>query len=160
MGIRMITPTDAVDEFLYKAFEILKDEIINCLAMLGEECIVKIRDRSGEDSWFDQTGNLRSSTGYAIYDYGVEQIRSAFKIVKDGSEGSTEGQEMISELASEYSNVYALVVIAAMNYADRVEALENKDVLASTELWAKGVINSRLETAKKSALEEINKLVI
>ena len=76
-----------------------------------------------------------------------------------GGDGSAEGQKMISQLASEYSNVYALVVIAAMNYADHVEALENKDVLASTELWAKGVINARLERAKKSAIDKIDKLV-
>ena len=159
MGIRMVTPASAVDKILYMAFEILKNEIRNCLAKLGEECIAKIRDRSGSESWYDQTGNLRSSIGYAIYDHGVKQLQSVFRTVLQGSEGSAEGQKVISRLASEYSNVYALVVVAAMNYADYVESLENKDVLASTELWAKGVINARLERAKKSAIDKIDKLV-
>lgn len=142
------------------AFAILKNEINNCLAKLGEECIVKIRDRSGNDSWFDQTGNLRSSIGYAVYDYGVTKMQSIFKVVLNGSEGSAEGQKMISELAKNYSNAFALVVVAGMNYAEYVEALENKDVLASTELWAKSVIDACLEKAKNSAIKEIDKLPI
>lgn len=160
MGVRMVTPISAVDKLLYMAFAILKNEINNCLAKLGEECIVKIRDRSGNDSWFDQTGNLRSSIGYAVYDYGVTKMQSIFKVVLNGSEGSAEGQKMISELVKNYSNAFALVVVAGMNYAEYVEALENKDVLASTELWAKSVIDARLEKAKNSAIKEIDKLTI
>ena len=125
---------------------------------MSEECIAKIRDRSGSESWYDQTGNLRSSIGYAVYNYGIKQIESAFQIVRNGNEGSSEGKKMISQLGSEYSNAYALVVVAGMNYASNVEALENKDVLASTELWAKSIVDARLKRAKKAAIEKINKL--
>lgn len=158
MGIQMATPLSEVDRILYKSFEILKNEITKRLVKLGEECIAKIRDRSGSESWYDQTGNLRSSVGYAVYDYGIKQIESAFQIVRNGNEGSSEGKKMISQLGSEYSNAYALVVVAGMNYASYVEALENKDVLASTELWAKSVVDARLKMAKKAAIEKINKL--
>lgn len=154
----MTTPLSEVDRILYKSFEILKNEITKCLVKLGEECIAKIRDRSKEESWIDRTGNLRSSIGYAVYDYGIKQIESAFQIVRNGNEGSSEGKKMISQLGSEYSNAYALVVVAGMNYASYVEALENKDVLASTELWAKSIVDSRLKRAKKTAVEKINKL--
>lgn len=154
----MTTPLSEVDRILYKSFEILKNEITKCLVKLGEECIAKIRDRSKEESWIDRTGNLRSSIGYAVYDYGIKQIESAFQIVRNGNEGSSEGKKMISQLGSEYSNAYALVVVAGMNYASYVEALENKDVLASTELWAKSIVDSRLKRAKKAAVEKINKL--
>lgn len=158
MGIQMATPLSEVDRILYKSLEILKDEITKCLVKLGEECIAKIRDRSKEESWIDRTGNLRSSIGYAVYDYGIKQIESAFQIVRNGNEGSSEGKKMISQLGSEYSNAYALVVVAGMNYASYVEALENKDVLASTELWAKSIVDARLKRAKKAAIEKINKL--
>lgn len=158
MGIQMTTPLSEVDRILYKSFEILKNEITKCLVKLGEECIAKIRDRSKEESWIDRTGNLRSSIGYAVYDYGIKQIESAFQIVRNGNEGSSEGKKMISQLGSEYSNAYALVVVAGMNYASYVEALENKDVLASTELWAKSIVDARLKRAKKAAIEKINKL--
>ena len=154
----MTTPLSEVDRILYKSLEILKDEITKNLVKLGEECIAKIRDRSKEESWIDRTGNLRSSIGYAVYDYGIKQIESAFQIVRNGNEGSSEGKKMISQLGNEYSNAYALVVVAGMNYASHVEALENKDVLASTELWAKSIVDSRLKRAKKAAVEKINKL--
>lgn len=159
MGIKMKTPIDEVDKFLYKAFEILKNEISRCLTKLGEECVAKIKDRSGSESWFDRTGNLRSSIGYGVYDYGVKVLQSAFHSILQGSEGSEEGQKMLSQLGDEYSDCFALVVVAGMNYADHVESLDNKDVLASTELWAKDVIESRLERAKKVAIEKIDKLV-
>lgn len=154
----MATPLSEVDRILYKSFEILKNEISNSLAKLGVECIAKIRDRSGDESWYDHSGNLRSSVGFAVYDHGVKLMQSAFKTVLQGSEGSVEGQKMISQLGSEYSNAYALVVVAGMNYASNVEALENKDVLASTELWAKSIVDARLKRAKKAAIEKINKL--
>ena len=154
----MTTPPEALERFMMAAFTIIRNEVSNALAKLGEECIAKIRDRSGSESWYDQTGNLRSSIGYAVYDHGLRKVQSSFQTIIGGSEGSSEGKKMINNLASEYSKVYALVVVAGMNYAEYVESLESKDVLASTELWAKDVIDARLERAKKSALANIEKL--
>lgn len=65
---------------------------------------------------------------------------------------------MIADLAKEYSQVYALVVVAAMNYADFVEAKENKDVLASTELWARSVVDGKLKLAVERAVSRINQI--
>lgn len=65
---------------------------------------------------------------------------------------------MIADLAKEYSQVYALVVVAAMNYADFVEAKENKDVLASTELWARSVVDCKLKLAVDKAVSRINQI--
>ena len=65
---------------------------------------------------------------------------------------------MIADLAKEYSQVYALVVVAAMNYADFVEAKENKDVLASTELWARSVIDGQLKLAVDKSVSRINQI--
>lgn len=65
---------------------------------------------------------------------------------------------MIADLAKEYSQVYALVVVAAMNYADFVEAKENKDVLASTELWARSVVDGKLKLAVDKAVSRINQM--
>lgn len=65
---------------------------------------------------------------------------------------------MIADLAKEYSQVYALVVVAAMNYADFVEAKENKDVLASTELWARSIVDGKLKLAVDKAVSRINQM--
>lgn len=156
MGIRCTTPMSALDDFLKRAVELIKKNMMTALAKLGEESVVKIRDRSQDESWYDHTSNLRSSIGYAVYDYGVKYMQSAFSVLGNGSQGRSEGLRMVTELASEYSNVYALVVIAAMDYADKVEAIESKDVLESTRIWALKQVESRLERAKEASVKEIN----
>ena len=158
MGIKLSTPQSALNAFFESAMAIIKREILIAYAKLGEESDARIRDRSAEESWIDHTGNLRSSIGYAIFDYGMKQVESAFASIGSGATGSQEGRKMIADLAKEYSRVYALVVVAAMNYADFVEAIESKDVLASTELWARSVVDGKLKLAVGKAISEINKI--
>lgn len=158
MGIKLSTPQSALNAFFESSMAIIKKEILIAYAKLGEECNARIRDRSAEESWIDHTGNLRSSIGYAIFDYGMKQVESAFASIGSGATGSQEGRKMIADLAKEYSRVYALVVVAAMNYADFVEAIESKDVLASTELWARSVVDGKLKLAVEKAISEINKI--
>lgn len=148
----------AFNDLMADVPRILQEEIVNALAYLGEQCIIKIRDRSGEESWFDQTGNLRSSIGYAIYGYGRKVIESVFNVIKSGSQGAAEGKKMIDDLASRYAETFALVVVAGMDYADIVEAMETKDVLASTELWAKQEVQKYLDRAKGKAVRRIAQL--
>lgn len=158
MGIKLATSQSALNSFFETALAIIKQEILTAFAKLGEECNARIRDRSAEESWIDHTGNLRSSIGYGIFDYGRKQLESAFDSIGVGSNGSQEGRQMIANLAKEYSHVYALVVVAAMNYADFVEAKENKDVLASTELWACSVVDGKLKLAVERAVSRINQI--
>lgn len=146
-----------IEEFFAKCVQIIHDEITRSLAYLGEQCVSRIKDRSQEESWIDHTGNLRSSIGYAIYDHGTEIIEGMFS---GTTEGASVGQQMLSELANLYSETYALVVVAGMEYAEFVEAHDNKDVLASTKLWADGKINDVLEMAKKRAEDKINSLTV
>lgn len=148
----------AFNDLMADVPKILQEEIVNALAYLGEQCIIKIRDRSGEESWFDQIGNLRSSIGYAIYGYGRKVIESVFNVIKSGSQGAAEGKRMIDDLASRYAETFALVVVAGMDYADIVEAMETKDVLASTELWAKQEVQKYLDRAKEKAVRRIAQL--
>lgn len=158
MGAQLINTQDGIKRFFNAAFEVIRKEIIIAFSKLGEECTGRIRDRSAEESWIDHTSNLRSSIGYAVYDYGIKSVESTFSTIGSGSEGSSEGKKMVQELASEYSKVFALVVVAAMNYADFVEAKENKDVLASTELWARSVVDGKLKLALDKAIGIINKM--
>lgn len=158
MGIKLTTSQSVLNSFFESATAIIKQEILTAFVKLGEECDARIRDRSAEESWIDHTGNLRSSIGYAIFDYGRKQFESAFDSIGAGSNGSQEGRQMVADLAKEYSQVYALVVVAAMNYADFVEAKENKDVLASTELWARSVVDGKLKLAVERAVSRINQI--
>ena len=136
----------------------MRSEIFRALAYLGEQSVTKVRDREEIDSWYDHTGNLRSSIGYSVYDYGKSVIESAFAPIKGGTKGQSEGKRMVEELAGKYASTYALVVVAAMSYAEYVEACENKDVLASTEIWAKSQVDDYLKKAKERAIKRINAL--
>ena len=156
--MKLATPQSAINQYISKALEIVKTEIITAFAKLGEEAIVRIRDRSADKSWIDQTGNLRSSIGYAVYDHASKMVESTFATVVSGAEGSSEGKKMVQDLTKEYSKVFALVVVAAMNYADFVEAKKNKDVLASTELWARSVADGKLKLALDRAISKINQM--
>lgn len=156
--IRLVTSQKAIDELFDKAAKIIFDRVQYNLNYLGLLCIKRIRDRSGDESWYDQTGNLRSSIGYAIYSYGRKQIESTFDSVLGSSEGSEKGRKMVADLASKYSDTYALVVVAAMEYADYVEAIDSKDVLASTEIYAKSEVNRYMEKAIKEAEKEIQRI--
>lgn len=148
-----------VQEYLLEVCTIVHNEIMSSLSYLGEQCVIKVRDRTGEASWFDQTGNLRSSIGYAILNEGRKTIESAFQQVLEGSQGAIKSREYINDLARLYSDTYALLVVAGMEYADIVEALDNKDVLGSTELWAKSQVDGALNVAKKKALSKIKPFV-
>lgn len=158
MGIEQKFSNKKLDQLLQEIPNILSQEIIRSFSYLGEECIRKVRDRSGDDSWYDQTGNLRSSIGYAVIEDGRKIIESAFRTVKNGTQGANEGKKMIDELASQYAKTYALVVVAGMDYAEYVEAMKGKDVLASTEIWAKLEINKYLEKSLERAYGRISKL--
>lgn len=159
MKIRMETPMSEVTNIMRQIPIIMNEELGNALSSLGEQCVTRIRDRSFEESWIDHTDNLRSSIGYSIYDHGKKVIQSAFPVVRQGSEGQSEGNKYVNELAEQYSKVYALVVVAAMSYAEYVEAINGKDVLASTEIWAKTKVESNIQNAVSRAEKRIQKMI-
>lgn len=145
----MTTKLSEVHDMLMREAERVERLTIRALSKLGEQCVTKIRDRAGDKSWYDQTGNLRSSVGYVIaHNKNIIQY-STFNQVKQGSEGVKTGKDLAEELAKRYSNNYVLIVVAGMNYAEFVEAMDNKDVLASTELWAKEQVPLMLEKLKR-----------
>ena len=156
----MTTSTTAINSFLQRAAKKLQENVLKALSKLGDESVARIRNRSAKESWIDHTGNLRSSIGFAVYEQGSKYMESAFSQVLGGTDGSSKGKKMINDLAKEYSRVYALVVVAGMEYAGEVEALDSKDVLASTRIWATSQVERRVKTATDSAINEINKWTI
>lgn len=143
-------------KIINRCLDIVYEEVERTLMYLGEKCVSKVKDRDAKSSWIDQTSNLRSSIGYAIYKEGHELIRSQLSGI--GADGVEKGNKMLTELAKQYADSYSMVVIAGMDYASLVEARENKDVLASTELWARGVCEEYLKKAFEKAEARINSL--
>ena len=149
MGIRMTTKLDEIHKVLMKEANRVERLPIRALSYLGEQCVSRVRDREGNKSWYDQSGNLRSSVGYVIaYNGNIIQY-SDFNQIKQGSEGVSVGKNLAKELVKRYPNDYVLVIVAGMNYAEYVERKDNKDVLASTELWAMDQVPKMLEKLKR-----------
>lgn len=149
MGIRMTTKLDEIHKILMKEANRVERLTIRALSYLGEQCVSRVRNRGGNKSWYDQSGNLRSSVGYVIAYNGSIIQYSDFNQIKQGSEGVTVGKKLAEELVKRYSSDYVLVIVAGMNYAEYVERKDNKDVLASTELWAIDQVPKMLEKLKR-----------
>lgn len=156
MAVKTNATRATFESIIGQAAEILKEEMTEGLAYLGEECVKRIREN--RVNWMDQTGNLRSSIGYAIFEYGKKQISSAFEVVKNGEEGSQKGREFVESLAQQYAETYAMCVVAGMDYAEYVENMPGHDVLKSTEIWARGEMEKVMKTYQGRAERRITAL--
>lgn len=163
MGITL-TNLRNVKDFSNKCMAIVEQETTRTLTRLGEEAIIIARDRPMTESWIDHTGNLRSSVGYAVYNNGEQEFKNGFQNTSapegNGAEGMKEGQEFLAGVAEGLSgNSKALVVVAGMNYADFVEAIDGKDVLATAELETRKKLPTYLAKTR-IRIEEIIKRIL
>ena len=141
MAVVMTTPMSEIDKIIAQQIKFVDDETIKVLSYLGELCVTEARDRSQSESWYDQTGNLRSSIGYIITQNGDIVSMSSFGSISGGAEGSSVGQNYSKTIASKFNNGFSLIIVAGMEYAALVEAMDNKVVLASAELLARRELN-------------------
>jgi len=147
--------------------KVVMEELRRALSVLGEECVIRIKNRTFDDSWIDQTGNLRSSVGYGVVENGTIRLASAFKQDyfrcnprKSQLNGAQKGEEYLNGKARETAqSPLALVVVAGMWYAVYVEAKQNKDVIGSTNLWAKSNLASRINGALTRATARLQQMV-
>lgn len=147
---RMITPLHAIEKHIQQSVEAAYRVIMNTLCYVGERCIIEARDNG---NYQDQTGNLRSSIGYAVvWDGKVVQmdhvekvsVRKESKVVSEGDDGVTEGEKFLqSRIKKARKKGIVLIVTAGMNYAEYVEA-RGYNVLSSAELKAEPLIKSLL----------------
>lgn len=144
MGVKVKSDIGDIREYLEREYKKHLKKLINTLAYVGERVVNGVRDESLSD-WNDQTGNLRSSIGYMILVDGVPVKQSDFSVVKNGEKGSKEGLRYIQSLASLYPTGIALIIVAGMDYASYVEAMDNKVVLAQAEIEAESIIRRMIE---------------
>lgn len=154
---------DAVTAEITQAMQRLHGRIIRDLMIAGEEAVKKARliaTKNGGGGVFPpytvQTGNLVSSVGYAIVHNGQIVTMSSFQPVEgrkdengiplgDGTEGSAKGKAYVKELAMQYPQGYALLLVAGMHYASYVQELYHKDVLISGSLLANMLVNEMVQ---------------
>lgn len=129
-------------QYVIKQQENAREGAINVLKYVGLECIKEARE-SGK--YTDQTGNLRSSVGYAILENGKVINQSTFDKVKSTAvEAQGKGEDLIKRLSSIYNTGLVLVVVAGMEYAAYVEA-RGYNVLNSAETLAKTLVPKMLK---------------
>jgi hypothetical protein len=141
MPIRLSTPDSELDAYIDASLEKARQVIINIFAYVGESCVTEARDNG---SYIDQTGNLRSSIGYAVVVDGQIVRSKVSEQVKDGVAGKGEATAFLSRLASEHKTGICLIVVAGMNYAVYVEG-RGKNVLTSAKLLADRLVPQMLE---------------
>ena len=131
-----------IDETFRAFLAEVERQIIDSLCRVGEEAVKLAKLIPPERGFNDQTGNLRSSIGYVVVKDG-KPVNVSFGAVKGGHAGVNEGQRLALQVGSNYTDGYALVVVAGMNYAVHVES-KGRDVLTSAEKFAEKEIAKEL----------------
>lgn len=129
--------------------ENMEKAIIRQLKWIGEQCVSEAKNNlRGPFAYKDDTGNLRSSIGYAISKDGVVIKKSPFPVVKRGVKGATKGREFVDEIASDYPGLLVLIIVAGMDYAVHVSN-RGYDVLDTAELKSQRLVDSLMAKLKK-----------
>jgi len=116
--------------------------IIRNLFYLGEECRNNAIENKG---YMDRTSNLKSSIGYIVVANGKVIGRKFETYAPTATKGELTGEALAHKIAEEYPTGYALIVVAGMNYAAKVESTE-RNVLRSAEVFAEAELPRMLKT--------------
>lgn len=124
------------------AKERIEDQVKNKLISAGEFFFdIRITNRNYQD----RTGDLISSTGYAVGKDGVV-IAERF----EGTENGVLHGSKLAELQLQGKIGYSLVVVAGMNYAFFVES-KGYDVLTGSQIETETELKQALDKARKIA---------
>ena len=150
MPIKQTTPQAAIKASLDAVLENARTEVLEELTAIGLEAVNEARRYNGK-AYEDQTGNLRSSTGFVIVEdghvislQGFEQVPARNDPKHEAGKGSPTGREYAQNLAAEFPDGITLIVVAGMHYAAYVAA-KGYNVLDSSELYAKKAVRELIE---------------
>jgi hypothetical protein len=144
MGVVQVTPQGEIDAFMERAMKRNERAVESVLFQAGE--MAQNSSRLHGD-YKDQTGNLRASVGYTVSKDGNVLNTGGFVPgggSERGSKGVVEGSKAVAEKASAARGVYALTVVAGMDYAEYVER-RGYNVLSSGEREADEYVGRRLK---------------
>lgn len=151
MGLTPRFTKDDVRRYLQQRWLRIEQSIIFNLQYLGEECVNKAR---AEGDYTDRTGNLRSSIGYVVVANGKIVHTGGFGggYGDGGMNGTGTGEQYAQSIASKYIKGYALIVVAGMDYAAKVEST-GKNVLSTAEHYAQKELPNMLSQLKNKAVK-------
>lgn len=156
MGIVPNFDNKAIEQYMANKQKTLETLIMRNLNYLGMKCIVLARTL---DTYKDRTANLRNSIGYVIVNNGkvmgtqFESQGRGSEWTSDDGEGEKVGKELALKLAKEFTEGFALIVVAGMEYASYVEDVHGLDVLKPAENLAQ----SELDTIAKNIINSMTK---
>ena len=112
---------DEIMKNVRKAADILIDDVVTTLEMA---CIEVVRQARLVNTYQDQTGNLRSSIGCAVYKDGVRVSENyeAHAAGESGATGVNEARSFVDEIAMGYQGRTCAIIVAGMDYAVYVES--------------------------------------
>lgn len=146
--LEMTTPIEEIEAYVEEELQKRIRLVIEAFERIGEECIkvAKVKVQAIPKDFEDQSGNLRSSVGYAILDDGeLVQEPTVVSVVKDGKDGEKRAKAYIKELQSEYNDGLVLIVVAGMDYAAYVQA-KGYDVLVSADMKMEEMVERMVAT--------------
>lgn len=158
----MIKEKFNIDELIKKAgneAEALIEEIILAMQMTCLDVVVKARslpslpdtesNKPHQPNYIDDTGYLRSSIGYAIYNNGI-CITQNYEPGTNG-EGAAGGMEAAkrtaNQVAAEYTTGIVAVVVCGADYAAAVES-RGYDVLTGSTKEMQKIFKRHMESVK------------
>lgn len=176
MNIKMAKTVEQKQElYLQRRTYIINQEMKNILCELGEIAVQEAVTRPETQSFYNHTGNLRSSIGYGVYRDGKKVAGGGFEPTtapeSNGHLGQWYGRRELTKAMKEESEIasvkfslgsanFRLVVVAGMFYAGYVEARPNKEVLAQAQLKCEARIRHCLLRAKRRIKDRISKIKV
>ena len=142
-------------------------KICEQMAHIFEECVIEEfvewakRDDEylrNNDGFIDHTGNLRSSLGAGVFSDTRLVFSTSFATVLNGSRGSSEGRQALQRLASETQGRIVKAMVAGMDYAQKVEDIDSKDVLESRRIQCEREARAIMERAMRKAEQRFRRL--
>ena len=133
--------TGDVDDFV--VFQ--QDRILLALHYVGVDFMNNAKTNA---SFHNQSGNLRSSIGYAVILDG-KVLDEDYELTGDGQDGITASKELVRKLARENESGFVLVGMAGMEYAAAVES-KGYDVITGSTPMAEELLNFFKEELKLS----------
>lgn len=130
-----------------------RQAVVNRLETVGLQFVKMAREKTAAQGGFnDVTGNLRSSIGFAIVDHGniVKDNYEASKRGQQKTEGIQEAKKKMQTLVLNFTEGYALVVVAGMGYAAAVES-RGRDVITGSSLEAEDLLKRAIAELKRKA---------
>lgn len=152
--LEMTTPIEEIEAYVEEELQKRIESVIESFEYIGEKCIKVARDKVQPipKDFKDQSGNLRSSVGYAILDDGeLVQEPTVVSIVKDGKDGAKRAKEYIGKLQKEYNDGLVLIVVAGMDYAAYVQA-KGYDVLVSADMKMEEMVERMVAKFTKAGI--------